>query len=218
MPRRRTRPANAFTTNEKTSGGQKQRRRRRRGLAFTKPEVGSPRNPAALTKTQSANVIDCFRKRGPVSGDCDCHVTHDQPDFSTSPIGFVQMDFGLTSHETRTSTKRSCSAKMLHRCGPFLIVSVGTLTTIARKMKRGRNPRPRRPNRTPYGEPFAIGPLSIREGESRRSAAGRCELTLPSRNKQESPKVAGSPKGDSLGETALLTGDHTQRPRRRHHR
>jgi len=186
---------------KKLSGGQKQRVAVARGLVH-QPEVLLADEPtAALDKDSVRQVIELFQKEARERGTAIVIVTHDNRILDVADR-IVKMDFGYIAQDTNLD-EAALLGKMLHRCDLFSLVSVGTLTTIARKMKREEHaPGDRIVTYGDVGDRFYL----IREGEV---VVRRPPLPSDpaSRNSQEFTEVARLTEGDFFGETALLTGD-----------
>ncbi len=185
------------------SGGQKQRVAVARGLVH-KPEILLADEPtAALDKDSVRQVVELFQREARERGTAIVIVTHDNRILDVADR-IVKMDFGYIAQDTNLD-EAALLGRMLHRCDLFSLVSVSTLTTIARKMKREEHsPGDRIVTYGDVGDRFYL----IREGEVvvRRPP-------LPSEpasaDSQEFTEVARLTEGDFFGETALLTG-HTR--------
>ncbi|EMI53364.1 ATP-binding cassette domain-containing protein [Rhodopirellula sallentina] len=183
------------------SGGQKQRVAVARGLVH-QPEILLADEPtAALDKDSVRQVVKLFQREARERGTAIVIVTHDNRILDVADR-IVKMDFGNIAQDTNLD-EAALLGKMLHRCDLFSLVSVGTLTTIARKMKREEHaPGDRIVTYGDVGDRFYL----IREGEVvvRRPP-------LPSdpagQGSKEFTEVARLTEGDFFGETALLTGD-----------
>ncbi|TWU18290.1 ATP-binding cassette domain-containing protein [Allorhodopirellula heiligendammensis] len=176
------------------SGGQKQRVAVARGLVH-QPEIVLADEPtAALDKDSVRQVVELFQREAQERGTAIVIVTHDNRILDVADR-IVKMDFGNIAQDTNLD-EAALLGKMLKRCEVFSQVSVSTLTTIARKMKRDEHaPGDRIVTYGDVGDRFYM----IREGEvvvSQPRDADRHEFR----------EVARLKEGDFFGETALLTG------------
>lgn len=182
------------------SGGQKQRVAVARGLVH-QPEIVLADEPtAALDKDSVRQVVELFQREAHERGTAIVIVTHDNRILDVADR-IVKMDFGNIAQDTNLD-EAALLGTMLKRCEIFSLVSVSTLTTIARKMKREEHaPRDRIVTYGDVGDRFYL----IREGEvvvsQPRDSADR--------NPSGFREVARLKEGDFFGETALLTG-HTR--------
>ncbi|TWT67418.1 ATP-binding cassette domain-containing protein [Allorhodopirellula solitaria] len=180
------------------SGGQKQRVAVARGLVH-QPEIVLADEPtAALDKDSVRQVVELFQREARERGTAIVIVTHDNRILDVADR-IVKMDFGNIAQDTNLD-EAALLGRMLKGCDVFSLVSVSTLTTIARKMKREEHsPGDRIVTYGDVGDRFYL----IREGE----VAVRQPHGDTDRATAEFREVARLGEGDFFGETALLTGD-----------
>lgn len=179
------------------SGGQKQRVAVARGLVH-QPEIVLADEPtAALDKDSVRQVIELFQREAHQRGAAIIIVTHDNRILDVADR-IVKMDFGHIALDTNLD-EAALLGKMLKGCDIFSLISVSTLTTIARKMKREEHaPGDRIVTYGDVGDQFYL----IREGDVRVSQPNSSATHGP----PEFHEVARLKEGDFFGETALLTG------------
>ncbi len=179
------------------SGGQKQRVAVARGLVHQPQIVLADEPTAALDKDSVRQVVELFEREAHERGTAIVIVTHDNRILDVADR-IVKMDFGNIAQDTNLD-EAALLGKMLKGCEVFSQVSVSTLTTIARKMKREEHaPGDRIVTYGDIGDRFYL----IREGEVAVS-----QPRVPAnRHQTEFREVAKLKEGDFFGETALLTG------------
>ncbi|SMP61358.1 putative ABC transport system ATP-binding protein [Neorhodopirellula lusitana] len=186
------------------SGGQKQRVAVARGLVHQPKILLADEPTAALDEKSGRDVVNLFQREARERGTAIVIVTHDNRILDVADR-IVKMDFGKIARDTNLG-EAALLGEMLHRCDLFTNVSVSTLTSFARKMKREEYlPGQRIVTYGDVGDRFYI----IREGEVvvRRPPSNDDGETLPESTKgfaNSFTDVARLSEGDFFGETALL--------------